>query len=376
MSLRSPAESLSRARCVRHATAGLLLVCGLTATASAQPAVTGVSGTVTNNQTVVISGSGFGTKAVAAPLVWEDFADGALAPNLVTRAGTFVANTNNLRHPFSTRNARSDYKNQGYYFGYDATTAPKWFVQYWIKLASNWRWGTTTYGGGDDGLANIKFFRMFPTGSRTYANAGYSLHGFNGGNVLRFVENGAQNYINVDGRSWFTANVWHSVQVEYGENTAAGATNGTMRLWVDGVLRDSITTLDTNPTADGSAVNKRPYIIGFYDSWAASDAAVSNMYAYYGDIYVDNSWARVELGDAATYAACRHREMLIPTAWAAGSVSARVAQGTFTAGETAYLYVVNASGQVNASGFRVTVGGTAPPPPPRPAPPTNVRILR
>jgi hypothetical protein len=354
----------------------VLVVCALCAgagTANAQPAITAVSGTVTNNQTISISGTGFGAKGTAAPLVWEDFADGALDPNLPTRNGAVVINSDNLRHAFSSKNARSNYKTGGYYFGYDAATAPKWFVQYWIKLAANWRWGSSSYGGGDDGLANIKFFRMFPSGSRTYANVGYSAHGFTGGDLLRFVENGVSKYLGLDTQSFFTPNAWHNVQVEYGENSGAGQANGTMRLWIDGVLRDSTTTLDTNPTADGSAVNKRPYIIGFYDSWSPSDAPVSNMYAYYGDIYVDNSWARVELGNAATYAACTHREMLLPSAWSAGAITARVAQGSFAAGQPAYVYVVDSAGRVNATGYRVTIGGTGST---APAAPTGLRIVK
>ena len=362
--------------------AGVLTVCGMVCglcavavPAAAQPTVSGVNGTVANNQTITITGAAFGTKAAAAPLIWEDFSDGALDPNLVNHGpGPATINATNLRHSFSTKNVRADYKTAGAYFGFDNTTAPKWFVQYWFKLASNWHWGTSTFDGGDDGLANVKFFRMFPTGSRTYANAGYSTHGFSGGDTLRFVENGVQFYTGVNAQSLFTLNVWHCVQVEYAENTAAGAANGTMRLWVDGVLRDSTTTLDTNPVGDGPAVDKRPYIIGFYDSWSPSDAAVPNMYAYYSDIYVDRALSRVEIGNAPTYAASTHREMLIPTAWSAGSISAKVTQGTFTTGQTAYVYVADATGRVNAAGFRVTIGGTATTTAPRP--PTNVRIVR
>ena len=365
-----------RADAARLALASVFML-GAAAPAWAQPSVTNVTGTIADNQSVTITGSAFGTKATAAPLVFENFNDGVLDPKLPTRAGSVVFNDDNLRHPFSTKNARSDYKASGYYFGYDASTAPRWFVQYWFKLAPNWHWGSSTFGGPDDGLANVKIFRMFPAGERNYSNVGYSVHGFTGGDVLRFVENGVQSYLGVNFREWFSPGVWHNVQVEYGENSAPGATNGTMRLWVDGVLRDSTTTLDTNHAADGPSVNKRPFIIGLYDSWGPSDANVANMFAYYGDIYVDNSWARVELGDAPTYAGCRHRETMVPSAWSAGSITARVQQGSFAKGQTAYIYVVDASGRVNATGLRVVVGGvgTAPPPAP-PAAPTGLKVIK
>lgn len=361
---------LTYARVASAATLGVGL---LAAPAAAQPAVGAVSGTVTHNQTIVITGSGFGLKPTAAPTVWEDFSDSALDAALATRNRAVELNADNLRHPFSTKNARADFKSGGYYFGYDGGVAKKWFVQYWIKLAPNWHWGASTFGGGDDGLANIKFFRMFPAGDRNYSNVGYSAHGFTGADVLRFVENGdASQYLGVNFKSWFTLDTWHSVQVEYGENSGAGQPDGTMRLWIDGVLRDSTTSFVTNQAVDGVAVDKRPYVIGFYDSWSPSDAPVSNMYAYYGDIYVDKSWSRVELGDQPTYAACTHREMLVPVEWSTGAITARVQQGTFASGQVAYLYVVDSNGRVNSAGFRVTIGASGTPP----SAPTGLKIIK
>ena len=273
--------------------------------AEAQPTVTDVSGALANSQTITIRGTSFGTKGVAAPLVWEDFADGALDPSLTPHGLLTVSNTDNLRHPFSSRNARADFKLtdgnwDGHYFQYNGGTARKWFVQYWIKLATNWHWGTTGSDGGDGGLANVKFFRMLPSGDRNYANVGYSTHGFQDGEVLRFVEHGEQTYLGINGQDLFTPAAWHSVQIEYGENGGAGQANGTMRLWIDGSLKDSTSMLDTNPVDDGEPVDKRPYIIGFYDSWGPSVAPGDNMFAYYSDLYVDSSWSRVELGNAPT----------------------------------------------------------------------------
>jgi hypothetical protein len=339
--------------------------------AATQPAIFGVSGTVANALPLVITGAGFGSKSTARPLVFEDFS-ASLNPSLTNHGPVTLSNADNLRHPFSTRNGRADFKKMplggdGYYFDYNGGTAANWFVQYWIKLAPNWRFGAAPYPGPDDGLANVKIFRMFPTGERNYSNVGYAVHGWENGSLSRFVEFGAAPYV-ADSRPWFTPGAWHNVQVQYGENGGVDQTNGVIKLWVDGTLRDSTTTLNTNVGRDGPAVNKRPYIIGFFDSWPASDAAVTNMYAYYSDIYVDNSWARVELGNAATYGACTLREIQMPTAWSDGSVTVQVKQGAFTLGQVAYLYVTDASGNVSG-GLRVSIGGG-------PAPPTNVKILR
>jgi len=46
--------------------------------AHAAVSVSGISGTVSNNSSVTVSGAGFGTKAQAAPLKWDNFESGAV----------------------------------------------------------------------------------------------------------------------------------------------------------------------------------------------------------------------------------------------------------------------------------------------------------
>lgn len=359
------------------------IVLGLTlavvSAAQAQPAISAVSGNLSNGQNLTVTGSGFGTKAQAAPLVWEDFSDG-VANNLTVNGTINTTNTTDLRHPFSPRNGRANFKaaGPGHYYSYNNGTAAKWFTQYWIKLAANWHFGTTAYGDGDDGLANIKFWRLFPTGSRNFTNVDTVLHGFDGGAWKYAIEHQGFNdehYIpgTSDFRDTFTTGTWHSVQVEYGENSAVGATNGVFRVWVNGRPILNLTNVLTNDSSDGSWVEKRPYVIGFYDSWSPSDAAVANMYAYYSDIYVDNAWSRVELGNASSYGTCTRRETQRPTAWSNGSITFTVTQGGFLNGQVAYLYVVDASGRVNAAGLPVSIGGGVVTPP---SAPTGLRIVR
>lgn len=332
--------------------------------AAAQPAISSISGTFTHGTPIVLSGTGFGTKATPAPRVWETFADGLLSTLLADHGGMVYSNGDNLRHAYSGFNARADFaaaaeNGDGYYFRYRGGAAPKWFVQYWVKPGANWQWGTGQYGEADMNVANVKLFRLYPIGDRNYSNAGYSLHGFDGGGVLRFVENGVETYLDVDGRSWFTPNVWHNVQVSFGENSGVDQPDGTMQLWVDGVLRDSTTTLITNASVDGPAIDKRPYIIGWFNSWPEAKVGTS-MYAYFSDIYVDDTWARVELGNANTYAACTRREMQIPTVWSDSTVTIEANQGAFVTGQTTYLYVIDSNGQVNANGYPLVIGGGVP----------------
>ena len=73
------------------------------------------------------------------------------------------------------------------------------------------------------------------------------------------------------------------------------------------------------------------------------------------DFYMDNTRARVEVCNAPTYSASTKCELQLPTAWSDSSITATLKKGYLSAG-TAYVYVVNAAGNVNASGFAVTVG--------------------
>jgi hypothetical protein len=46
----------------------------------------------------------------------------------------------------------------------------------------------------------------------------------------------------------------------------------------------------------------------------------------------------------------------LPSAWSSSSITATVNQGTFSNGQAAYLYVIDANGTVNASGYPLTFG--------------------
>ncbi len=77
------------------------------------------------------------------------------------------------------------------------------------------------------------------------------------------------------------------------------------------------------------------------------------MELHWDEVYVDRTQARVELGDAATWTASTHFEIQIPEAWSTTAVTFRVNRGTLPPGETAYLYVVDSEGNVNADGYPV-----------------------
>ena len=71
------------------------------------------------------------------------------------------------------------------------------------------------------------------------------------------------------------------------------------------------------------------------------------------DIYVDNTWSRVMICNAATWTACNTKEIEVPTAWSQKSITIVLRSGAITDINNAYLYVVNSNGEVNQNGYRL-----------------------
>lgn len=88
--------------------------------------------------------------------------------------------------------------------------------------------------------------------------------------------------------------------------------------------------------------------------------------ALYDDIYIAqgaNSLARVEIGDAATYSACTNLAIITPTAWSATEITATLRGGPFGSSSLVgkYIYVTDSSGNVNVSGYEILASDTTPP---------------
>ena len=85
----------------------------------------------------------------------------------------------------------------------------------------------------------------------------------------------------------------------------------------------------------------------------------SNSVIYLDDIYVATgaARARVEIGNSATYTGCTNLAILTPSSWSDSSITATVRQGSFQSGAAAYLFVVDANGNVGAP-VQVTISGS------------------
>ena len=350
--------------------------------ASTQITISNTTGTFTNSQTVTITGSNFGTKSPAKPLVWADFEDGTVNPtNLgritswdrnnmsITTSGQDVNSTYSLRgmpcDPIAAPSCSGVSTNGLYgnasvaiYNGTNSVNATSVYVfmkrkyddaNWWINQTSQ------TYP------ANYKYFRLWtnPLGvtpvypdSVFVFGAGDSVPTFNF--ITEFsIPNcsGVTTQRNTVNPGPPATQIWNREEYQVYRNYGACTAN----LWINGTLLQNFSGLYTS---GGSNCDYSPYT----DTWAAislenywtNTPPPQSAFVYYDDIYIDDSWAKVMIGNQSTFTASTHSEIQIPSAWTSTSITITVHQGSLNTGN-AYLYVIDSNGNVNANGFLVQI---------------------
>lgn len=347
---------------LRRAIVASLILSGVAPLALSAPAVSGVSGTLTSGQTVTVSGSGFGTKPQAAPLVWDDFEAG-VAGRLVAGSSANVGvwdtggGTESVTYTASRAYAGSKSAYHDFISNYNASLAKngnysRLYLDFWIltdyvdQKTRNWKpW--RLYGNNDQLQLDYVWLCNGQLMNRVDGSAGWSIGDWSGDD--------------------YTKNTWMHVQLVYAASTPNVA-DGTIRHFIDSQVhgQNSSSVMTRKSSAQFDQIR-----IGHYWARDAIDGCSSNGGArvYVDNVYVDTSWARVELGNASTYAASSKREIQVPTQWSDGSVSVKLNTGTFASGSTVYMYVTDASNNTSA-GIPVKLGGTAV----TPNPPGSVQV--
>lgn len=334
-------------------TAILFLLALFGVPALAAPSISGTSGTLTHGSSVTVSGSAFGSRPTAAPLRSDDFEAGTVGQNIT---GWAITSTIPSMLPEYAAVARpgtpggksaleafgSGNYNSG--IGVSNYVTRKWYVSGWVK-------GTTS--GSPTRNAKLVSFRgpdlSEPEGRLDqYPNNG-SGHIYTAdcnGTKTQDNWNIASNLIIEDGN-------WHRFEAWIDLGTPNGG-NGLYQVWKDtstwgGVLSGTMITSDCS--------FEEVHVQHYY----ATDTGTQPEANYWWDeLYIDTSRARVEIGNASTWAASTHRELQTTSAWSASSATFKLNRGSFAPGTSVYLYVVDDSGSASA-GYPITIdsgGGT------------------
>lgn len=304
--------------------------------ALAAPSVTGVSGTISHGSQITLNGSGFGTKNPAAPLLWANFESGNISPNNIGQKTSwdgidgFSINTTNQFSEVSKYNSVGAFGPTDWSCNFEVSQS------YWSKIYQYQKRYFTA-----PTTTNQKFWRLWPAN-----NAGNDFVAAWNGGVGRCL-NEQEDW---GGKATYqgeptTAGMWHTEEFKWTLGTP-GQDNG---LWE--YVRNGNQEQYRNDVNNIANNMQTLSIDNYYSDHPASGSKV-----YLDDIYIDNTFSHVMLGNASTYTASTHREIQIPTAWTANSITLTANQGSFTSGSQAYLYVFDSTGAVNSSGYPVTIG--------------------
>ncbi|MBM4131478.1 LamG domain-containing protein, partial [bacterium] len=353
-------------------------------------AVGSVTGTVSNGGSIVIGGTGFGIKSPAAPILWDDFERGSDESSAYTNNGRgwlapqTAASESHPNHPRidtgdpynpggrsgrftfvlghgnnSDMLCRSNSFDDGIYIDVKMKTLnPDGYGRTWKPIivygSSPWAGGWPTIQiASDCGKANeITHADRFVWDS--YAAQS---HNRNIGYVpmAGVVEN-----------QWMHLQMWCKYNTERGPNQGEANADGVLDYQINAgqtykTLRSDYIWRQWTPEAGGAGYQReaRDVRIGYYTE---NDVAcccapwrlprTQTIYNWFDNVYIDNTPARVEIGNAATYASCTKREIQIPSDWSATSITVTVNTGTLTGNN--YLFVIDEEG-VASNGYPITL---------------------
>ncbi|HMN19009.1 MAG TPA: hypothetical protein PKA31_00225 [Candidatus Moranbacteria bacterium] len=334
-------------------------------TAFAAPSISSVSNALRHGQSVTISGNGFGIKNPVAPLKWDPV------------DGMYAGLSNGNRIPVGA----SYPWNEGYAgeSPYYKTINPrgKWTAKYSnnpnsnIDAAHEWAavggevfpeannksmyvtwWNWVSANGTLDNSQN-KFTRFTPTGQWEIASIIWSPEHTTGYDFSQGYRFGAWHESFINRGAWNRMEkILDNGSLPYHPRIRLSVNNEEFLDCYSGKVDCMSGGASEGNLASINGIGALGWMPEFDYS---PDAATVD----FGEIYVDNTLARVEICESSTKAASSHCEIQLPqNQWADTALEISVNQGSFSDGSSAYLYVVDANGSANASGYPITFGSS------------------
>jgi hypothetical protein len=348
--------------------------------ATAAPVVQQVSGKLDNKATVTVTGSGFGTKATAAPALWDDGSGTSLSQKWDMTVPNQASNTayNIQYRAVGYRGVAGPHANSQKYIvgGHTGSWSPYaggnvmllkgksshaqgdiYYSRTYYRVDPSWQFGAVlddnnhkwwvTNFGGNGPYEDDEFYIDYDQGKFNNSTSAVQ-HKYSPApaHPLRSPDNnGHSNWWNTSANP---ASKWVLYEVEFKLSTG---TDGYLKVWADGVLVMNY----AGPTDSGAHQNLSMGFGGYSSTYVLSP---TNNFRYFADVYMDFTAARVVLANNANLSNATIIEPQIPSRWTDGSIDVVVNQGKFTTGQTAYLFVVDKNGARSSAGLPVTIGGS------------------
>lgn len=319
------------------------------------PSISSLSAAMIHANSIVISGSSFGSKGGSnanKPLIWADF-ESNIDPTSLGHVTAWDANSGFFRqtgapqYGVSVGNAQATWDGVQLSFSFAIVRA---FTTFYTSLKRRFTDPTTN--------GNQKFFRIWTNTGNGWIAAHLLASGgitndevCGGGQADRFQGSGPPEDVwNMEEFIWrkSTSNDCGGTNTGngYWENIRNGATNF---LFNNTWMNDLTQTYGTH--ANG---------LRLMDNFDTNGNQPVGADVYEDDIYLDDTWARVIVtnkgnGNGILDSNKTVREMQIPSAWSGSSITITANRGSFGSSEECYLFVVD-SANVPSSGFLFTWG--------------------
>ena len=329
----------------------------LAGNAIGQPEIQNLGGDFSHGGSVTILGYGFGEKVPAAPLRYENFEDGTLGERLKTQEnGGYFTFDSALSPSYSEEIQRipgeicafQDFSETG-----NQTIGLKNTLDFTVDVDTIYVSGWTyrhDYENTAQYCENAKIW-INVYGHREYGDYPYtseypqarldSYYATTHANFYSLNEDG----MSVDSDSEFGEakhfNEWFRME-RYLEVGDPGVANGSTWMAYNGeIFAENSGMYHTTSKTFKEVFVSHYWRINPYDNPELPQAHIK---IYWGELYMDNTQARVEIGDDVVFANCTHREIQIPHTWDSNQVGFTVNQGTFAGGENLFLFVIDENG--------------------------------
>ncbi|MFA6198057.1 MAG: Ig domain-containing protein [Patescibacteria group bacterium] len=336
------------------------------AKADTTPVIDYAPSAIQNGQIVTINGTGFGVKSPVEPLRYDDFQDGTIGQRINDQASGGWFTQAFVHYPYYSTESQRVMGDVVATQHYDVTDYNQNIGLQEINPPYKHMY-TSMYIHRDDISGDAKYSTNVKLWSRFEADAGDYIY-LPQARCESQPSNGQGLMVGYDRNQIASCSTWYDMSpwwenefsgwVRSERYIDAGTINGND--WVQWFREDLQTVSETGPGCGSLLVTPLDLSMLYIGNYWRAENAQQESKTYTSELYVDTTQARVEIGNTSTWDTNTHREIQIPhTTWNDDQIQFTVNQGTFTDGESAYLYVVDENGVVNTTGYPITFGGIA-----------------
>lgn len=318
----------------------------------AAPTIIGVTGNITPDAQVTISGNSFGSKSPAQPWLYDNFeSNTANAGDSILNRAPKIGTIRWKYYDFGgdgQGSALSYNSTQAYDGVFSAYQADNGSAEQDIYIDGqktkiryvSYRFRRSGYSGG--------VWKLDRTTGGTTNNPPYdSAPNFGYGNTAGTYYNNCSAFYEFAGDMFLpSADQWHRMETYLVASTDPSV--GRIVLWED-YSKQTDLAVSTCSSSCGTCG---------WDTWMSpliANHSGNIIHTWIDDVYIDNTLARVEVCNTPSWGSRTDCEIQIPVTWTDSSITVSSKVGKFIDGSSAYVYIVDAAGNANATGFPVQI---------------------